>query len=204
VLVRGGTTTGWRVLAGAVTAGLPLAALGWVYLVPRERVLEAVTYLHYTLHDRIQILLFATRVWADDLWLGIGLNDFRHVYASAQGLGNTAAHAHNVFLQTGLDVGLIGLLAYCFVFGFLLVRADQAFRGPVAIARPIAIGAACSLIAVHLFGLADAVPLGAKIGVLQWMAGGLVLGAWRLQCTAVALSSVPHGGLDVPPSAPVG
>jgi hypothetical protein len=35
--------------------------------------------------------------------------------------------------------------------------------------------------AVSLFGLGDAVSLGAKIGLFQWMASGLILTAWRLQ-----------------------
>lgn len=200
VLVRGPKWWVWRVVAGAVTAALPLAALGWVYLVPRERALEAAAHIHRVLLDRVQILLFASRLWVDQLWLGIGLNEFRLVYA-ASGPRRSAAHAHNMFLQTGLDVGLIGLIAYCFILGFLLVRADHASRGPIAIARIVAVGSALSLIAVHLFGLADAVALGAKIGTLQWMAGGLILGAWRVQCTAEAPASVP---LDPQEGAPAG
>ena len=181
VLVRGCRWWVWRMLTGALAAAIPLAGLGWIYQVPRERVLDAVGRLYYILQDRMHILLFAAQTWADNLWLGIGLNEFRHVYAASHGLGDITAHAHNVFLQIGLDVGLIGLIAYCAVFGLLLVRADQASRGPIAIARTAAAGSAFSLIAVHLFGLADAVSLGAKIGVLQWMAGGLILGSWRMQ-----------------------
>jgi hypothetical protein len=90
-------------------------------------------------------------------------------------------HSHNMFLQTALDVGLVGLAAYCAVLGFLLIRANQAVWGPLRLARSAAVGAAFSLAAVSAFGLADAVTLGSKVGMIQWMAGGLILGAWRTQ-----------------------
>ena len=171
----------WTLLIGCGTAATPLAGLVWLYLVPSERLAEAVGRVQYVLQDRVHILVFATKTLADNLWFGIGLNEFRHLYVSPDGLENTTAHAHNVLLQVGLDVGLIGLIAYCCVVVLLLVHADRANRGQIAIARTVAAGSAFSLIAVHLFGLADAVSLGAKIGLLQWMAGGLILGSLRLQ-----------------------
>ena len=103
------------------------------------------------------------------------------------------SHAHNVFLQTGLDVGLIGLCAYVWILAFLFVRADQASRGPSGLARGAAVGSALSLAAVHLFGLADAVPLGAKIGTFQWLAAGLALSSWRLQLSRVNAPSTARG-----------
>ena len=91
------------------------------------------------------------------------------------------AHAHNILLQTALDIGLVGLAAYVGLLALLLVRADQAARGDNRFAARVAAGAGLSLIGVHLFGLGDAVSLGAKVGLFQWIAAGLVLGAAAVQ-----------------------
>lgn len=128
-------------------------------------------------------------IWRDGLdqfraapWLGIGLNEFRHVLDMPRGRDEAnVAHAHNIFLQTGLDLGLLGLLAYVALFAYLIVRADQAARGPDVLVRRVGGGAGLALIGVHLFGMSDAISLGAKVGLFQWLASGLILAAWRSQ-----------------------
>ncbi len=122
-------------------------------------------------------------------WFGVGLNEFRHILRRPLDptLGDMA-HAHNMFLQTALDLGLPGLAVYLALLGYLLVRAREAADGADPTARCVAAGAGISLLAVHVFGLADAVPLGAKVGLLQWLASGLILAAWQIQ------RSGPHGG----------
>lgn len=185
ILVRGAGPR-WRLIAGAVIGALPLGAAVWIYRASRERAMDAMGYAHYTLLDRVDVFAYAWRVWRENFWLGIGLNDFRHVFEAAHASVRGTAHAHNVFLQTGLDIGAIGLAAYLAVLGFLFVRADCAMRGPAPVARVVAAGAAASLAAVHLFGLTDAVALGAKIGMLQWMAAGLILAASRVQASRAA------------------
>ena len=113
-------------------------------------------------------------------WRGIGLNEFRYVYKSA-GSAADIAHAHNIFLQTALDLGLVGLSFYVALIGTLLYRAERAARGPDLLARRIACGAGLALTAVHVFGLGDAISLGAKVGLFQWLGAGLVLAASRIQ-----------------------
>jgi hypothetical protein len=49
---------------------------------------------------------------------------------------------------------------------------------------------ALSLVAVHCFGLTDAIALGAKVGVVQWYAAGLILATDRLSPTGHATVSV--------------
>lgn len=118
----------------------------------------------------------------DAPWLGIGLNRFREVYVPAAGdPAVDVVHAHNVFLQTALDVGLVGLGAYGGLLVILLVQADRSARGPSLVAAATAAGGGLSLVAAHVFGLGDAIALGAKAGLLQWSAAGIVLGAARVQ-----------------------
>ncbi len=83
------------------------------------------------------------------------------------------SHAHNIFLQTALDVGLPGLIVYlallfvALAVGWRVARHDNDFR-------PISIGLVCGLVAVHIFGLVDAQVIGSKPGIILWFSLGLL------------------------------
>jgi putative inorganic carbon (HCO3(-)) transporter len=134
---------------------------------------------------------FATRT---DVWheacrrigqspiLGIGINAFHEAHiGSPLDLVVPLAHAHNILFQVALDLGLAGLLVYIALMAAFWRRVVQASRGPSSIARRIALGSGFALLTVHLFGVADAIALGAKVGLFQWAAAGLVLAAWHIQ-----------------------
>ena len=169
----------WRVQGLGLVLAVPLVLL----LLPRGPIIERLGGV-----DRTTTIGHRLDIWREGLhqlrgspWLGIGLNEFRHTLRQQPGEWKDEAHAHNIFLQTALDLGLIGLVSYASLMGYLLLRADQVARGPDVVARRVAAGAALVLTGVHVFGVADAVSLGAKIGLFQWLAGGLILGAWRTQ-----------------------
>jgi len=179
LLVRGGRSWVSRLLIGALLVVPSFALVGAAYSTSRERFLMHAGNLWRTVHERADVLVAGMERWKESPWLGIGLNHFRQLYNPRAVPGYDVAHAHNVFLQTALDVGVFGLAAYCGILGYLLIRADQTARGPSSLGRAVAIGSALSLVAVSMFGLTDAVALGAKIGSFQWMAAGLILAAWR-------------------------
>jgi putative inorganic carbon (HCO3(-)) transporter len=112
-------------------------------------------------------------------WLGIGISQFRSGPRASLLGDDQLAHVHNIGLQVALDSGLVGFAGYVWTFGLILVMADRAAAHPGAVGR-IAAGAGLSLIAVHIFGLADAIALGSKVGVFQWWAAGLVLASLRI------------------------
>jgi putative inorganic carbon (HCO3(-)) transporter len=157
----------------------------------------AVVVLIWSGHPRGAEVIAAVRerteIWGEALqalrvspWFGIGLDYFRHSGYSPvfvfpdKIVGNP--HAHNIFLQTALDVGLIGLASYVAIVAFVLRRAWEIVTARTGDewVRYIGFGAALSIASVHLYGLLDAVALGAKVGLFQWLACGLVLAAWRL------------------------
>ena len=109
--------------------------------------------------------------------MGIGLNEYRYVHRPPQ---PTIAHVHNVFLQTALDIGLVGFGAYIWLLFMLLARATRAAWDGVGVVSTAASGAALVLLGIHIFGITDAVSLGAKVGLFQWWAAGLALAAERL------------------------
>jgi len=188
LLVRGLNSWGPRLLVGALIVTLPAAAIGFLLANSAHDFHVKVDEVWKTVDHRMSIMRSGIDLLAGSPWFGIGLNEFRHVYTSPAPI--ELPHVHNVFLQTALDIGIIGLGAYCGVLGFLLVTADRVARRSRKLCRSAALGGALSLITVTLFGIGDAVALGAKVGMLQWMAAGLILGAWRTQ------GSGPEGTID--------
>jgi hypothetical protein len=63
-------------------------------------------------------------------------------------------------------------------------------QSPDRIYRATAAGLGCGLIAHFVFGITDAIPIGAKVGIFFWIALALVVG---LQHVAFAASGRPEG-----------
>ncbi|MFN2168429.1 MAG: O-antigen ligase family protein [Anaerolineae bacterium] len=105
---------------------------------------------------------------------GIGLGAFRAVAhrfgSSPQPVADAdASHAHNAFLQVGVDLGIVGLVAYAalvalalWLAGRLAARRDEPYGW-------LALGVTGGLVAFHTFGIADTIAPGAKPGVALWM-----------------------------------
>jgi putative inorganic carbon (HCO3(-)) transporter len=200
LFVRGLRSRAWRLALGAAVVAPVLVAGASVFLLDRETFLLHADKVWSTVHLRGLIMLSGLDRLRESPWLGIGLNQFRSVYALPLPVASTSVgHAHNMLLQVALDIGVFGLVAYVCILGFLLARAVRIASGPPTLASAAAVGAALSLVAVTAFGLADAVALGAKIGLFQWAAGGLILGAGRVDALVL-----PRAGQETgrPPEKP--
>jgi putative inorganic carbon (HCO3(-)) transporter len=161
-------------------------------------VVPGVMYLLWSDHPRsaelVATIAGRMNIWDDALdalssapWLGIGLDYFRDSgYSMVLWPPNELVgtpHAHNILLQTALDIGLLGLVCYMALIAFILLRGLEIAGAPQAdpLTKYVCVGAALSIVAVHAYGLLDAVSLGTKVGVFQWLASGLVLAAWQLE-----------------------
>ena len=130
-----------------------------------------------TLGVRRAIWPWAATAIADFPFTGVGLGAFRQVvfrlYPLLPWPDYDLGHAHNIFLQTALDTGLPGLVAYLAVLfvaaavGWRVARRDPGFRA-------VSLGLLAGLVALHVFGLADALVLGAKPAIVFWFALGLL------------------------------
>lgn len=181
--LRSGSRLRWRVLALVILLMVPSAVVMLVWSSDRTEFEQVTDNAFGTAHRRLDIWQQGIDQLKSSPWAGIGLNEFRHVYKPPVTPGpiDDVSHAHNIFLQTALDLGLVGLIAYGGLIGLLLFRSNQAARGPHDLAARTAAGAGLSLVGVHMFGLGDAISLGAKVGIFQWLAAGLVLAASRVQ-----------------------
>ncbi len=149
---------------------------------------------------RIEIWSRAIFGLQDFAFTGMGMNTFRYVvnvlyplfYTSSRDLG----HAHNEFLQAGLDLGIPGLIAFLALYigaFWMLSRVWQwasllrecsrfSLRG---LTRGVVLGLGGGLLAHLAFGITDAVALGAKPGFLFWMLLGLVSGLYAQSVEAM-------------------
>jgi putative inorganic carbon (hco3(-)) transporter len=140
-----------------------------------------------------------TELWSRALYgiedfplTGMGMNVFRHVAPVWYPMYLTPpdedfAHAHNHLLQVALDLGIPGLAAYLWMWiatGAVLVRTYR--HSSHRVYRTMAGGLGVGLIAHFMFGMTDAIPLGAKVGVLFWLTLGLTVGLYRIAARSAA------------------
>jgi putative inorganic carbon (HCO3(-)) transporter len=129
---------------------------------------------------------------------GMGMNTFRKIMPVLYPTFLTSpdfdvAHAHNHLLQAALDLGLPGLVAYTALWLLLAVMLMRVYRGAAdARVRVVAGGLGAGLIAHFSFGMTDAVALGAKAGVLFWLAVALVTALHQIWPLPQTLDSNNH------------
>ena len=139
-----------------------------------------------TLGGRVEIWSRAIYGIQDFPFTGMGMNTFRHVMPLLYPLFTIGpdvdvGHAHNEFLQAALDLGLPGLIAFIALYlgaaamlWSLWRTVDAAAAPRMAARRYAALGLGCGLLAHLVYGLTDAVALGAKPGLVFWLLLGLI------------------------------
>ena len=168
----------WRtwVAGGGLAAAV---GAGWL-LWSRSSLLETTGVDNLgTLNGRLEIWSRALYGIQDFPFTGMGMNNFRVIVHLLYPLFNISpdvdiAHAHNHLLQSALDLGLPGAIAYIALWlgaAWLVWRLVQGTRGGE---RALAIGLGGMLAASFAYGLFDAVALGAKPGFIWWFALGLL------------------------------
>jgi len=94
------------------------------------------------------------------------------------------SHAHNLFLQVAVDLGLPGLVAFLGLFGGSVMMACKAYRAFAAQGRVplrgLALGLLVSLLIMGLHGLIDAVTWGTKSTIIPWYIMGLTTALYRV------------------------
>ena len=127
-----------------------------------------------TLSGRLEIWSRAIYGLQDFPFTGMGMNTFREVIHILYPLflippTTDLGHAHNHFLQTGLDLGLPGLIAYLSMWLTLPVilwktwhQAQEPWHQTIILATT------ASLTAYFVYGITDTVALGAKPGFVFW------------------------------------
>lgn len=139
-----------------------------------------------TLESRVEIWSRAIYAIEDFPFTGTGMNMFRRIVHVLYPLFLIApdtdlGHAHNEFLQVALDLGLPGLIAFCALYVGAAWMLYRVWAAPIAngFARVLTLGIGGALFAHMLYGMTDAVALGAKPAVLFWLLLGLTCGLFE-------------------------
>jgi putative inorganic carbon (HCO3(-)) transporter len=182
------------VIVGVAAWSGPGRVVDWLLAMPTASTVGAVAAGRSEIWDR------AFDMIQDFPLTGIGLNTFPVVAdllypMFVNGPNARVPHAHDLFLQTAVDLGLPGLLSFVgllTVAGLGLVRA---WPGAVVRERALLAGLAAGLVGHLVFGLTDAVTLGAKPGVFLWavLGGAVALGLSAGESAALPVRP-PDGG----------
>lgn len=179
----------WRV----GLAGLLVVACGGLAVVFGPTL---IAHLPDLLVGRFEIWQRAIFALSDYGFTGLGLNTFRYLVQilypiSVVGPVQDLGHAHNEFLQAGLDLGIPGLIAFISLYvgsGWMLwnvgktahLRLDLKRNRHIRLAvQYLTISLGAGLLAHLFFGMTDAVSFGAKPGFVFWMVLGLIVGIYR-------------------------
>lgn len=139
------------------------------------------------LDARQEIWSRALTILSDFPFTGIGLGCFYEIVAQMYPLflvpAGTVTHAHNLYLQVAIDLGLPGLAAYLVIVGYacyeLLTTLRAGRREPWAEARLLAAACLTSLVGMGVHGLLDAAVWDNKGAFLPWIVMGLAAALYR-------------------------
>jgi putative inorganic carbon (HCO3(-)) transporter len=136
------------------------------------------------LQGRLEVWSRAIYMIQDFPFTGIGLGLFRDVadtlYPFFLNAPGSVPHAHNLFLQVAVDLGLPGLIAWASIFIGAIISSWQIYRIGKKQSKSwfVGLGAGflCTQIALFVHGIFDAVTWGAlRPAPILWAVWGLII-----------------------------
>jgi putative inorganic carbon (HCO3(-)) transporter len=146
-----------------------------------------------TVAGRLELWDRAVMILRDFSFTGVGLGGYERIVRTFYPLfqnspGDPVPHAHNMYLQMGVDFGagglvaLLGLITTAFMTGTANVwqtraQASQVLSGPLTAQAEhwLALGLLAALVVIAVHGLLDAVWLSTKVSVVVWYLLGLIV-----------------------------
>jgi putative inorganic carbon (hco3(-)) transporter len=187
-----------------VTLGLTLVGTVSAYLIGFSRFADF--FIHSAslggLDGRLEIWTRAVFLVQDFPYTGVGMGTFGRaadtLYPFFIYAPGTMDHAHNLFLQLAVDLGIPGLIAWCVVLALVCLASWQLYRlgrsRMNALAAGLGAGLLCSQIALIMHGLTDAVTWGmVRPAPLVWVVWALAMAARSVYDKSVPTASPPPG-----------
>jgi putative inorganic carbon (HCO3(-)) transporter len=177
---------GWIFVAVGLLTGIGIVT--WLGITPIMNAIFSNTTLG-GLDGRYEVWSRAIYMIQDFAFTGIGMGSFGKVadtlYPFYAIIPGRIPHAHNLFLQIAVDLGLPGLITWLSIFftiGFISLKIyliGRSMRDKLA----MAIGSAilCSQVALALHGLTDAVTWGmVRSAPIIWALWGFAASGWNI------------------------
>jgi hypothetical protein len=140
----------------------------------------------WTVVSRRELWEAAVRMFAERPLLGVGPDNFRHLYGAYLGrsVWDERIHSNNLYLELLADLGVMGFLAFGAVLSVAISALMRSLHAPTpgaAALRVLVVGLAASLLAFLLHGFLDYFLEFTSIYVLFWMLIGLLVAAPSLR-----------------------
>jgi putative inorganic carbon (hco3(-)) transporter len=175
---------GWILLVMGI-----LGVLGGTYMLGLDTALDLVSSSGAIsgIDGRVEIWSRAIYMIQDFAFTGVGMGTFGDVadllYPFFLYAPGTIPHAHNLFLQVAVDLGVMGLVAWLAIVMGILITAWQLYKTTnvdnKAISQAIGIGMMGSVIALLEQGILDAVTWGmVRPAPIVWVIWGTCVAAW--------------------------
>ena len=132
-----------------------------------------------SLSSRFEIWSRGVATLADFPLTGIGMNSFRRVvvelYPPFFYTGEDFAHAHSLWLQTGIDLGIPGLVAFIALWLMSAKMVKRVWDSAESDhSRFLTLAFSAGLVAHALFSFFDALALGSKPSFLLWFCWAII------------------------------
>lgn len=149
-----GLLGGFGLLPAAITTRF--ADLGSFVSLPDLNAVE-ITDANYSVYERVAHWYAGLAMFAWHPWLGVGAGNFTVAYPDyAPGRWLVSlGHAHNIFINTAAETGLVGLLAFTVAWGAALIVAARRVRTATGYAKAVAAGVLGVLVHVSVHNLFD-------------------------------------------------
>lgn len=126
---------------------------------------------------RLELWSAALRLVQTRPLLGVGPDNFRHLYGAQLGLQtwDERVQANNLYLELLVDVGVLGLAAFLWLIVVPLRSATRAFKSPGDVDTVVVLGLALGVVAFMIHGLLDSFLAFTSTALLLWMLLGMLL-----------------------------
>lgn len=172
---------------------IPMVAIAGIIAV---RLLGVVTVLNMlTANKSLGGLDTRLEVWSRALYMiedfpltGVGMGSFQEVAEVLYPfftVSRDVPHAHNLFLQVAVDLGIPGLVVWLAIWMVAIVTAWQVYRHGRLMNNggwvSLGVGLLGSQVALAVHGMVDAVTWGeVRAAVIVWAMWGLTMAAWNV------------------------
>jgi O-antigen ligase len=168
---------------GAVALVVPLA-LAWTSVVDAgldRRLLAGLDESSSLQPPRTRFWSVAVEMLRDEPLLGVGPDNFRWRFADYSGVDadNLGIHAHDQYLETLADTGVLGFLSFAWLLAALIVRSIQCLRQSPREDRPWRAALLAGLSAWLVHAVVDDFERFWPTSVAFWLIAGLSLSHWR-------------------------
>ncbi len=196
----------WGLLISLVSTAVLLVVFlfrsdGWEGFISLLGLTEQAGFSLDSLASRLEIWPRAIYGVQNFPFTGMGMNTFREIVHVLYPLFSISphidiAHAHNEFLQAALDLGIPGLIAFISIYAisfWMLIKIWKSTNESYLMSTPLAgevrdqlilpqvmvLGLGGGLFSHMIFGMTDAITLGAKPGIFYWLLLGLIVGLYN-------------------------